>query len=122
MGLEFPTLVRRGEEVRGAFYFIPHRALPSGCRLLVRLEKNGKKYLLKEMEPPFPAARWPVGKLAKVGPFPVLIPPDLPAGEYGLEVILSFAAGKGEKFEPYENPEISGFTVSKILVTDSPGR
>jgi len=120
MGLEFPSLVRKGEEVKGSFYFIPHREFTSDCRLLISLEKNGKKYALKKMEPPFPTSKWPVGKLVKVGPFPLLIPPDLPAGEYQLEVILASPGGKGGKeyYEPYENSEIKDFAVTKIRVTD----
>ncbi len=122
MGLEFPSSVRPGEEVKGAFYFIPHRGFTSDCRLLVRLEKNGKRYTLKEIEPPFPTSKWPVGKLVKVGPTPLIIPADIPEGDYQLEVILASSGGMKEQFEPYENAEIKGFRVSKIQVTAPPAR
>jgi len=121
MGLEFPATVKSGEDVEGAFYFLIHQKMSSDHRLLIRFQKEEEEFLLKEIHPPFPTSKWQVGRLIKVGPFPVTIPAGLEEGTYDLEVILAhpFREESGSRyfFQPYENTGLKGFSVSKIRVT-----
>jgi hypothetical protein len=121
MGLEFPASASPGEKFAGSFYFIARRPLGSDHTLLLRLSREGNVRTLAEVSPPFPTSQWPEGKLVKVGPVEVALPADLPPGTYDLEAILAHpleVAGRFQYyFQPYENPELKEFRVSKIQVT-----
>ncbi len=125
MGLQFPSTVRPGEKVEAAFYFIAQRELTADHTLLLRLRRGEEIVLLSQAEPPTPTSRWRPGRLAKVGPFGVEIPPGLTPGRYGLEVILArpVPSPRGVEliFQPFDNPEIDGHRVAEIIVTDGPG-
>lgn len=122
MGLQFPSAARPGEEVEAVFYFIVNQALSGDNTLLLRLRRGEEIYPLVRIDPPTPTSLWKPGRLAKVGPFPVRIPPAQPAGRYDLEAILAqpIRAAGGEEliFQPYENPEIDGYVVSNITVIE----
>jgi hypothetical protein len=121
MGLQFPSAVRPGEEVKAGFYFILNQPLSEDNTLLLRLRRGVEIFPLDRWDPPTPTSLWRSGRLAKVGPFPVKIPAALPPGLYGLEVILAqpvpSAGGEELVFQPYDNPEIEGYKVSEITVT-----
>lgn len=120
MGLEFPSAAAPGETLRGSFYFIARRSLGSDHVLLLRLSREGKVRTLAEIPPPIPTSQWPEGRLIKVGPVEVALPADLPPGTYDLEAALAQpleVAGRLQYyFQPYENPEIEGFSVGEIRV------
>ena len=122
MGLQFPSAVRRGDTVEGAFYFILHKKLSGDHTLLLRLRQGEELHTLARIDPPFPTSKWRVERLAKVGPVPVTIPGELAAGTYQLEVALAQPVptdtGLTYVFQPYDNPGIEGFAVSEITVTD----
>ncbi len=124
MGLRFPSTVRPGERVEAAFYFIAQRELGDDHTLLIRLRRGEEIFLLSQTDPPTPTSRWRPGRLAKVGPFEVGVPPGLDPGRYGLEVILarSVPSPRGVEliFQTFDNPEIDGHRVAEIIVTDSP--
>jgi hypothetical protein len=121
MGLEFPASASPGETVEGSFYFIARQSLGADHSLLLRLSRDGRVIPLAEVSPPFPTSQWPPGRLTKVGPVAVTIPPGLVPGTYDLEVLLAQpleVAGRIQNyFQPYENPELKDFRVSKIQVT-----
>ncbi len=125
MGLRFPSTVRPGERVEAAFYFIAQRELGADHTLLIRLRREEEIFLLSQAEPPTPTSRWRPGRLAKVGPFGVEIPPTLAPGRYGLEVILAqpVPSPRGVElvFQPFDNPEIDGHRVAEIIVTEDSG-
>jgi len=121
MGLEFPSSAVPGETIKGSFYFIARRSLGADHVLLLRLSGEGGERTLIEFSPPFPTSQWPEGKLVKIGPVEVALPADLPPGTYDLIAILAHPleiAGKLQHyFQPYENPELKDYRVSKIQVT-----
>jgi len=125
MGLQFPSAVRAGEEVEAVFYFIVSSRLSGDNLLLLRLRRGEELIPLDRVEPPTPTSRWRPGRLAQVGPFKVRIPPELSPGRYSLEAIIALplSSPQGEElvFQPYENPELEGFAVSEIIVTDQAG-
>ena len=125
MGLEFPPTVESGEEIAGSFYFLTRQKMNSDHHLLVRLRKGEEVFLLKEVHPPFPTSKWQVGRLIKVGPFPLTIPENLEEGTYELEAILAHPlrelAGLRYFFQPYENAGLKDFCVSEIRVTGKDG-
>jgi hypothetical protein len=63
---------------------------------------------------------WQPNQKVELGPFPVLIPPDLPEGQYRLTLGLAYAKSTplGIRYVkvPYSNPEITGWTVGKVTV------
>lgn len=121
MGLQFPSAVRAGEELEAVFYFIVNKPLSGDNVLLLRLRRGDEIYPLDRVNPPTPTSLWRPGRLAKVGPFPVIIPSTLSSGRYGLEAILAepvpTASGEELVFQSYDNPEIEGHRVSEITVT-----
>ena len=121
MGLQFPSMVRRGETVEGAFYFILHKKLSGDHTLFLQLRRGEELHTLARIDPPFPTSKWRVERLAKVGPIPVTIPGEIAVGIYQLEVMLAQPVptenGFTYLFQPYDNPEIEGFAVSEITVT-----
>ncbi len=123
MGLQFPVSVKRGETVEGAFYFILHKRLSGDNILLLRLRQGETLFPLARLDPPFPTSQWRPERLAKVGPVPIAIPESLPPGAYQLEVVLAQPVpgdgGMEYLFQPYDNPEIHGFVVDEISVTDN---
>ncbi|MFH1038468.1 MAG: hypothetical protein V1789_07370 [PVC group bacterium] len=125
MGLEFPASARSGETVEGAFYFIVHQQLSGDNILLLRLRQGESLFPLARLDPPFPTSKWRPGQLAKIGPLPITIPETVPPGVYQLEAVLAQPlpddGGPEYFFQSYDNPEIDGFAVNEITVTDDGG-
>lgn len=121
MGLELPGVAKRGETVEGAFYFIAREKINGDHLLLVRLRRGKDIYSLVQVEPPYPTSKWHPERLTKVGPLPVSIPENLEEGEYEVEVILARPVqdkdGLQYIFQPYANPALTGFGVTKLTVT-----
>lgn len=120
MGLSFPATVKAGERVEGAFYFLLNRKLSGDNLLILRLRQEDNLFPLAQVTPPFPTGKWRVKQLQKIGPIPVTIPPGILPGTYQLEVALAQPVPSGDGmeyvFQPYDNPEITGYGVSEIVV------
>ena len=118
LGLEFPAVTSPGETFPASFYFMPTRPLQGQHLLVVNLAAPNREIPLLRQAPPFPAARWQPGKLAKIGPVEINIPGNTPPGDYALVVALEHREtnARGNEFEPYANPEIEGHSVAKIRV------
>ena len=122
MGISFPATVKAGETVEGAFYFLLNQKLSGDNLLVLRLRQEDTQFPLAQVTPPFPTGKWRVKQLQKIGPFPVTIPAGLPPGTYQLEVALAQPIPSGNRveyiFQPYDNPEIKGFSVMTLQITD----
>jgi len=120
MGLSFPSSVKAGETVEGAFYFLLNQKLSGDNILILRLRQEDNLYPLAQVAPPFPTGKWRVKQLQKIGPIPVPIPAGISPGTYQLEAALAqpVESGGGIEyiFQPYDNPEIDGFTVTEVTV------
>ena len=122
MGLSFPDSAKAGETVEGAFYFLLNQKLSGNNLLVLRLRQEDNLYPLAQVTPPFPTGKWRVKQLQKIGPFPVTIPAGITPGTYQLEAALAqpLESGGGIEyiFQPYDNPEIKGFSVMELQITD----
>ena len=122
MGLSFPSSVKAGETVKGAFYFLLNRKLSGDNLLILRLRQEDNLYPLAQVTPPFPTGKWRIKQLQKIGPIPVTIPAGVRPGIYQLEAALAqpVESGNGIEyvFQPYDNPEIKGYAVMTLQIKD----
>jgi len=121
LNCDFPPEIKPGSAVEGVFYFLPQEELSGEYTLLIALNSARGRTALLEFAPPFPPARWRPGRTAKVGPVEIPVPVSLVPGVYDLEVILarkllSPAGEAGLYYEPYDNPELAGHSVAKVIV------
>ena len=122
MGLSFPSSVKAGETVEGAFYFLLNRRLSGDNLLIIRLRQGDNLFPIARIEPPFPTGKWRIKQLQKIGPIPITIPDGITPGTYQLEAALAqpVESGGGIEyiFQPYDNPEIKGFSVMELQIVE----
>ena len=120
VGCQYPEAVNAGEGFDITFYLLPLEPIDKDCGMFIHLLSKGTM-INADVTVPYPTSKWTVGKLMKLGPFRVYVPPDTTIGNYSIEAGLFWTQetvfGTSYKKLPYLNcPRIKDWQVGSILV------
>lgn len=145
--LEVPSRVEQGTFFNATFIFSTAKVIKENYRLFIRfLDSNSQRRLLSlDTFPPQATSQWKVGTDVKVGPIRVVLPQDIPPGEYKIQAgfYTSIEVPEGALYVkhykigdvvfveqpsrtpvdyikiPYTNPEVENYILGKIEIVAS---